>query len=91
MKQLVLIEWVDITKHNTGWIPQENVIENMTFMNCRSVGYVVAHDEERVVLSQTVTDDKITDPLVIPQKVIKSIFVLKKAFKVPQKRRRLLK
>lgn len=71
--KIVLIEWVDITKHNTGWIPAEAVVDNMRFMRCKSVGFIVAETEEAVVISQTVTDEQITDPLVIPRRVIKKI------------------
>lgn len=75
---LVLIEWVDIALYNTGWIPQENVIDNMEFIRCISVGFIVAETDERVVLTQTRGDNaKITNPLVIPRKVIKRIRKLK--------------
>lgn len=73
MKSLVLIEWVDITKHCTGWIPEENAIDNLRFMNCVSVGFLLAKTDEAVMITQTRTEDQITDPLVIPTKVIKKI------------------
>jgi len=74
---LVLIEWVDITKHCTGWIPEEDVIDNMSFMQCSSVGFLVSKSKDAIVITQTRTNNQITDPLVIPRRVIKKMRYLK--------------
>lgn len=75
---LVQIDWVDITKTFTGWVSEEDVLEQADFMVCHSVGFLIHKSPTRVIICQSHSSsaDMLTDPLVIPTQVIRKISVL---------------
>lgn len=73
--ELVCIDWVDITKTFTGWVSEEQVLQEADFMVCHSVGFLVHKTPTRVIICQSHSSsaDMLTDPLVIPTQVIRKI------------------
>lgn len=73
--ELVRIDWVDITKTFTGWVSEEQVLQEADFMVCHSVGFLVHKTPSRVIICQSHSSsaDMLTDPLVIPTQVIRKI------------------
>lgn len=54
--KIVEIIWVD-SEHNAEWEKLEDVLDDQASLECKSIGYLVADKEDRVILASTVFDD----------------------------------
>lgn len=77
---IVEVEWLD-SRAFAGWAHPEEHLERSRPSRCRSVGYLLLKDRERIVLAQSCSDDSgnVADPLAIPRGMVKAIRVIGKA------------
>lgn len=57
-RELVEIEWEDITTEVAGWDTTEAAIKRCSTSTCRSVGYLMFHDEEVVKIAMMTSLDE---------------------------------
>jgi hypothetical protein len=67
--KLVLIEWID-SHHQTGWVCE---VPEAKVMHCRSVGWVVAENEEALVLAASLAEGQHCGEMTIPKCSIREI------------------
>jgi len=70
---LVLIEWKDICDPHAGWKSLEESAE-FNPMPCKSVGWLIFENPEKVIIAQDISGDEETNGLsVFPRGCIKDI------------------
>lgn len=71
----VEIEWVDAISYSNMWVARDSK-ESLAL--CRSVGYLVKKNKEKVVIAQSsASDGDVMNKFVIPRGCIKKITELK--------------
>lgn len=75
--KIVEIIWVD-SDHSASWEKLEDVLEDQAGLECKSVGYLVADKEDRVIIASSMTADPereehISYYMAIPRQAILSI------------------
>lgn len=75
--KLVEVEWIDPASWSR-WNSRE-YYENAEYSECRSVGYLMTKNRDKVVLVQSLDDDGhgAADGIVLPRKVVTNIRELK--------------
>lgn len=74
--------WLD-SEQSADWAKLEDVLADQGSLECKSVGYLVADKEDRVILASSVTADTtyeehVSHYMVIPKASIQSIKELRK-------------
>lgn len=75
--------WVD-SEHNSDWSKLDDVLEEQSgSLECRSVGYLIADKDDRIILATSISADESTEESVsayitIPRVAIISIRELRK-------------
>lgn len=73
---IVELYWLDCCSRG-GWLTLQEMLNRSKPLPCRSVGYVVANDDERVVVAQTVNRiGQGTDRLTVPKGCVQDMTVL---------------
>lgn len=80
--KLVEILWLD-SEQNAEWAKLEDVLADQGSLECKSVGYLVADKEDRVVLASSISADEtyeeqVSHYITIPKASIQSIKELRK-------------
>ena len=68
--ELYFIEWIDSSASNAGWQPKAFFATKPSLL-CRSVGYLVAQDDECITLCQTGAQGSYIGDIAIPKAAIK--------------------
>ena len=69
----VLVRWLD-SRSYPEWLPTDLI--EFSLATCESVGFLKESNREKIVLLQSVSDDKSAAALVIPKKVVLSQKIL---------------
>ena len=78
LTKLVEIEWIDSCTGG-GWRSQDSYLDDAHPAICRSIGYLLHKDAERVVVLQTMSSSSghVSDSMTIPRVAVKCMRVLK--------------
>lgn len=71
---MICIEWNDSQEIN-GWTTLENCDSSLA--KCKSIGFLVKLDKEKVILATTLSSNQFATRLIIPRKNISKISLLK--------------
>jgi len=75
--RLVEVLWED-SEQGADWGKLEDILTDQGSLSCRSVGYVVADKEDRIILASSITADEtyeehVSHYIIIPKSCIKSV------------------
>lgn len=75
--KIVEVIWAD-SEQNAAWEKLEDVLNDQGSLNCKTLGYVVADTEDRIILASTASvddtyEDLISHYMTIPKSCIVSI------------------
>lgn len=80
--KIVEILWVD-SEHSADWSKLSDVLEDQGSLECKSVGYLIADKEDRMILATSLSSDEtyeenVSAYLTIPRLAILSVKELRK-------------
>jgi hypothetical protein len=83
VRPLVEVEWYDSCAF-AGWDTGAHTLERSKPSSCRSAGYLLEHDDERLVLAQSIDesepdDERYADVLAIPAAAVRRVRRLRPA------------
>lgn len=74
--KIVEVFWVD-SEHSSDWSKLEDVLEEQSgSLECRSVGYLVADKEDRIILATSVSNDEDTEESISAYITIPKVSIL---------------
>ena len=73
--EIVEIEWLDSQAYS-GWMPQKDMRDWNDELLCRSVGYLLREDKDRLVLVASESVHSFADGLSIPRVCVRNIYYL---------------
>ena len=78
LSKLVEIEWVDSCTEG-GWSSQENYLNRAQPTICRSIGYLLMKNKEKVAVVQTMSSSTghVADSMTIPMVAVRKMRILK--------------
>lgn len=77
---IVRVTWIDSMVANARWMGgvDERDLINEDLPVCESVGFLLRHDEQQVMLAQSVQQGMSSDYIKIPTFAVRSIWYLRK-------------
>lgn len=80
--KIVEVVWAD-SEHFADWSKLSDVLEDQGSLDCKSVGYLIADKEDRMILATSISVDEIYEEsvsayLTIPKAAISSVKELRK-------------
>lgn len=76
--KLVEVEWIDSCSYHR-WTDPDHLGEIAVPSDCRSIGYLLVNDKDRIVVVQSLDDDggSASEAMAIPKVCVKKIRTLK--------------
>lgn len=66
---IVKIDWIDSCFGPAGWGEKED-FENVTLVECTTVGFIVQETKEHITIASTVNEDQVSSVVTIPKSCI---------------------